>query len=125
MRNRAGRCLVAFLLIFSIGGHWAFLQSVAWVTMVVDYWKDAPISVAVQKTFDGKHPCKLCKLVNRGKQSEQKQNAIKGKFKMDLWVAPREICLTTQMFASQSFVPFENFFPGRGDSPPVPPPRFS
>ena len=125
MRNGAGRCLVAILLIFSIGGHWGFLQTVAWVTMVVDYSKDAPLSVAVQKTFDGKHPCNLCKLVNRGKQSEQKQEAIKAKFKMDFWVAPHEICLATDRLAWEKFVPFENFFHGRGDSPPVPPPRFS
>ena len=30
---------------------------------------------ALSKTFDGKHPCKLCKLVKEGKKSESKSEA--------------------------------------------------
>jgi len=69
---RLPRILIALALASSIGLHWAFLQSVAWVGMIVSYSQEAPLSEAVVKTFDGQHPCKLCKQIARGKQSEKK-----------------------------------------------------
>ncbi len=123
MRSRLGKTLVAVLLIVSIGGHWAFLQSVAWVTMVVDFSKEASLSVAVSKTFDGKHPCQLCQLVKRGKQSEKKREAIKAKAKTDYWICEREVFLPGIELARVDFVPFNFSLKGRGDSPPIPPPK--
>jgi hypothetical protein len=125
VRRRFARSIIAVLLIFSIGGHWALLQSVAWVSMVIDYSKDAPISIAVEKTFDGKHPCNICTLVQRGKQTEEKREAIKTKHKLDLWVAFAETSLPNLALVRADFVPVISFFHGRGDSPPVPPPRFA
>ena len=72
MLARLPRILIALALASSIGLHWAFLQSVAWVGMIVSYSQEAPLSEAVVKTFDGQHPCKLCKQIARGKQSEKK-----------------------------------------------------
>ncbi|MCX6921740.1 MAG: hypothetical protein NT154_00750 [Verrucomicrobia bacterium] len=56
----------------SIGLHWGFLQSVAWVGMVVNYSQDGTFGEALAKTFDGKHPCALCKAIATGKKSERK-----------------------------------------------------
>jgi hypothetical protein len=39
---------------------------------VISYSQDAPIKEALAKTFDGKHPCPLCKEIAKGKQSEKK-----------------------------------------------------
>jgi hypothetical protein len=72
MLSRAPRLLVVLALACSIGLHWAFLQSVAWVTMVVSYSQNATLKEAVEKTFDGQHPCALCKQVADGKKSEKK-----------------------------------------------------
>ena len=58
-----------------IGLHWAFFQSLAWVGMVITYSQDATIKEALEKTFDGKHPCALCKEIAKGKRSEQKSEA--------------------------------------------------
>jgi hypothetical protein len=123
--NRLGKSLVAILLILSIGGHWALLQGVAWVTMVVDYSKEAPLSVAVSKTFDGQHPCNLCNLVRHGKDSEKKQEAIKVKTKIDFWMPLQPVTLEPLALAPCDFAAFAADIPVRSNSPPVPPPRFS
>jgi hypothetical protein len=125
VRYRAAQFLIAALLIVSVGGHWAFLQSVAWVTMVIDYSKDAPLSVAVEKTFDGKHPCQLCKVVKHGKETEQKQDASKFKSKSDSWLLARAVTFESPRAAHPQISFSEILFENRGESPPVPPPRFA
>jgi len=70
--KRLGQILLTLALVATIGGHWAVLQTVAWTTMLADNLRDAPLSEAVEKTFDGKHPCNLCKQISAGKKSEQK-----------------------------------------------------
>ena len=42
------------------------------------------IREAWSKTFDGKHPCKLCKVVHAGKSAEKKQDNQKPQTKLDL-----------------------------------------
>jgi hypothetical protein len=69
---RLPRILVALALASSIGLHWAFLQAVAWTGMIVSYSQEAPLRDAVEKTFDGQHPCSLCKQIAEGRQSEKK-----------------------------------------------------
>jgi len=55
--TRLSKLVLALALASSIGLHWAFLQAVAWMGMVASYARVLPISEALQKTFDGKHPC--------------------------------------------------------------------
>jgi hypothetical protein len=125
VRSRAAQFLIAVLLIVSVGGHWAFLQSVAWVTMMIDYSKDAPLSVAVEKTFDGKHPCRLCKVVKHGKETEQKQDASKLKSKSDSWLLARALTFDSPRAPHQPISFSEILFETRGETPPVPPPRLA
>jgi len=61
-------------MIISIGGQWTLLQTVAWMGMLVDYSRDNSVKEAICKTFDGKHPCCLCKAITAGKKTEQKKN---------------------------------------------------
>ena len=53
MRTRFLQSLLALLLITMIGGHWALLQSVAWVGMAVRFSQDTTLADALRKTFDG------------------------------------------------------------------------
>ena len=56
----------------SIGLHWAVLQSAAWVGMAVAYSVEkGSVVEGLSDTFDGDHPCPLCKLVNEGVKTEQ------------------------------------------------------
>jgi hypothetical protein len=43
--------------------------------MVVSYSHGVPLGEALVKTFDGRHPCALCKEIAKGKQSEKKSEA--------------------------------------------------
>ena len=122
MARRLFQLSVAFALIVAVGGHWAFLQSVAWVSMAVTYSKDAPLEVALQKTFDGRHPCKICIAVKEGQQEEQKHAVLKVETKLDL------LCLEQFAYIPPA-LPFTLLSPGsdfalpRLEAPPLPPPR--
>ena len=69
---RLGQILMIVALLASIGAHWATLQSVAWTAMLAENLQSASLSRALTETFDGKHPCPLCKAVAAGKAAEQK-----------------------------------------------------
>jgi hypothetical protein len=55
--------------------HWTLLQTVAWTGMVISYSQRAPLREAISKTFDGKHPCVLCKAIQNGRAEEQKRDS--------------------------------------------------
>lgn len=75
MLVRSAKWLVVVALIFSLGGHWAILQVVAWAGMAANFSQTDSLSLALSKTFNGKHPCKLCKLVSAGKNAEKKSES--------------------------------------------------
>src|SRR3954467_3820383 len=81
--SKLPKLLLVSLLCLSLGLHWLLLQSVAWIGMVVSYSQTDSIGIALVKTFDGQHPCKLCKVVQAGKSSERKQDAQKPIQKLD------------------------------------------
>jgi hypothetical protein len=55
------------------GAHWTALQSLAWTTMLADNLGRYSLTEAVHRTFDGKHPCGLCKAIAAEKKSGQKK----------------------------------------------------
>lgn len=119
---RGSKLLVALALAFSLGAHWALLQGVAWVGMTLSYAQDSSLSDALQKTFDGKHRCKLCKLVDEGKKSEQKESTTVEKQKLDgigqetiAWLIPP--APTADGFAAAATLR------SLSEPPPLPPPR--
>ena len=60
------------------------LQSVAWVGMVVSYTQtDDSLASAVEKTFDGQHPCDLCEAVKDGREADREQAVQKRVVKLD------------------------------------------
>ena len=73
MQCRLARGIVVALLATVTGGHWALFQTAAWVGMTLDYSQTDSLAGALKKTFDGKHPCKLCRLISSEKKSEQKK----------------------------------------------------
>ena len=69
--RKIGLLLVCVALVSIAGGHWAALQVLAWTQMVNMYSRDASIVEALMKTFDGKHPCGLCRKVDEGRQRKK------------------------------------------------------
>jgi hypothetical protein len=72
--TRLTKAAVVLALACSIGLHWAFFQSLAWAGMVINYAQGVTFTEAIEKTFDGKHPCALCKQIARTKQCEKKSD---------------------------------------------------
>jgi hypothetical protein len=69
---RIVKILVVVSLVAMLGAHWTLLQTVAWTTMLANNLHSSSFCDAVAKTFDGNHPCPLCKAIAAGKQSEKK-----------------------------------------------------
>ena len=69
---RFGKIFVAIALAVTLGAHWVLLQSVAWMGMVAAYSEHTSFKEAVVQTFDGEHPCSLCKAIAAAKKSEKK-----------------------------------------------------
>jgi hypothetical protein len=69
---RGKKFLVVLALVLSTGLHWAALQTVAWTTMLADNLRQQSLTQAVSQTFDGQHPCCLCKAIAAGERSEKK-----------------------------------------------------
>lgn len=73
MRDRFAIILAFLALFLFAGGHWAMLQTGAWMGMIVAYSRDGDVSAAISKTFDGKHPCPVCCAVQDGRKQEEKK----------------------------------------------------
>ena len=122
MWSALGRTTTILALCLAIGLHWAALQSVAWTAMLIEYSKHATLRQALTQTFDGDHPCAMCKGINAAQHSPKKQQTPPVVSKPDL------ICTTRTFELIQSFERFQSprsstVFSEDGESPPVPPPR--
>jgi len=96
--SRCGNCFVVVLLVLTMGLHWTALQTVAWATMLTANLSCENFSTAVSNTFDGKHPCCLCKAIAAGKKSEKKQELTPGKTKLEYLPLERSCCLFTPAY---------------------------
>jgi hypothetical protein len=122
MARRLTQLLVALALVAAVGGHWAVLQSVAWVGMAVNYSQDASLAVALKKTFDGEHPCRLCVAVKEGKQQEKKREVFKVETRLDLVCLPLVAYVHPNLSFTLLSPQVDRALP-RGEAPPTPPPR--
>jgi hypothetical protein len=119
--TRAGKSLVVVALALTIGLHWMALQTVAWTAMLTHNLRSDSLAEAWTKTFDGKHPCCLCKAVAAGKKSEKKS---------ELSSVPKlEFPPAAGAFALIAPPPFPLLPPANSSpatweqKPPTPPPR--
>ncbi len=109
------------MLCATLGFHWSLLQSVAWVGMMVNYSCQGSVKDAMVKTFDGQHPCPLCKLVRAGKKSEKPPEAQQNVRQMDLFAENAASFDFPPVPAPVFHVPL--LTATRTDAPPLPPPR--
>jgi hypothetical protein len=119
---RFGKFFVVAALVLTTGAHWAALQTVAWTTMLVNNLCTQSVSAAVSDTFDGQHPCCLCKAIAAGKKSEKKSEAVSPTLKMEFpLVADRIVSHPPAQFTELSAPDF--FAESLVSKPPLPPPR--
>ena len=122
---RIGRGLALIALLNFAGAHWIVLQSIAWSSMLAKHAQHSRLAEAVQKTFDGAHPCNLCKGMSRAQGTEKKEASVPveiSKIPVLHEIAPKFISISrisiAVVSAGQSLL-------ARCDEPESPPPRGS
>lgn len=123
MLARLRNIVLIFTLLAATGAHWGVLQSVAWTTMLAQNLRADCFTEAVTRTFDGQHPCSLCKAIAAGKRSEKKAEFTMPLVRFEFPPAPQ--CSLVIAPESVPLSPAVNVFAeGLSQQPPTPPPRF-
>ena len=120
--KRAAKAVVILAVALSVGLHWALLQSVAWTGMFVSFAQQATLQEAFTKTFDGKSPCRICKFVSEGQQSEKAGEPLLPLVKIESLPCVTAFVLTPPAPLSLPHSP-DQAASLRAESPPSPPPR--
>jgi hypothetical protein len=89
VQTRLARFIAILAAVQILGGHWLLLQSAAWVGMMMDFARHDSLPVAIEKTFNGTHPCQLCKTVSKGRDAEHEQQMAKLAVQFEAVLAPR------------------------------------
>ncbi len=122
MLARFGKFLVVVALVATTGLHWAVLQSVAWTTMLANNLRTQSLTEAVTRTFDGKHPCCLCKAIAAAQKSGKKTEFAPQIPKIEFPPSPENLVLAAP--SRFQLLPLTN---NSAESltvrPPTPPPR--
>jgi hypothetical protein len=123
--GRIARGLAVLALVFSLGLHWAFLQSVAWVGMAVDHAATLPLGEAVSAALDGQHPCRLCRFVQAGQaqENEEAKASPNPSSRLDLFLVTPPADFIAGPGVVQPRVPSDETASLRGEAPPKPRPR--
>jgi hypothetical protein len=119
---RLGHLFLILALLCATGGHWAVFQTVAWTSMLANNLRTDSIAQALTKTFDGEHPCGMCKQISAGKKAEKKSELPLLVKKLEFYsersgivfFAPRVFRLAPSLFSELD---------GLNHRPSVPPPR--
>jgi hypothetical protein len=119
---RFSKFLVVVALVTTTGLHWAVLQSVAWTTMLANNLRTQSLTEAVTRTFDGKHPCCLCKTIAAAQKSGKKTEFALQIPKIEFPPSPENLVLAAP--SRFQLLPLTN---RSAESltvrPPTPPPR--
>ena len=120
--GRVRNALLILVLLAGTGAHWVALQSVAWTRMLAENLRTVSFANAVSRTFDGQHPCSLCKVIASAKKSEKRMEFPQLLTKL-------EFPLTTQLLLLVAPIRFQlvpignEFIESLSQQPPTPPPR--
>ena len=114
-------CSLAFLQL--LGCHWAILQAGAWAGMAVSYSQQGGLVAGLSQTFDGEHPCPICKAIQDGKRQEQrKAPLLSAELKKDYLAAWNQFQICGQ-WSKVVYPAFAEQLLGIATEPAVPPPR--
>jgi hypothetical protein len=124
------RLVLLLVAASSLGLHYALVQMVGWVNMTVEYSQTAPFSEALAMTFDGDHPCELCKLVEKelGNAEQDERRTPENKAEQQLppvvcWVDGLQLLRLSP--APLPLVRWDDRARFRRERPPLLPPRMA
>ncbi len=122
--RRWGAILSLIAVSGTLGGHWLALQMVAWGQMLVAYSAQSDIAIAIQDTFSGKKPCKMCHRISREQQKENRSPSYLSSLSFDVFVAPDSDGLRLEPIPCLSrVIPRTVRAISWTSPPPTPPPR--
>src|SRR5580700_7839163 len=120
--HRVRNTLLILVLLAGTGAHWGALQSVAWTRMLADNLRTVSFTEAVARTFDGQHPCSICKIIASAKKSEKKAEFPQPLTKLEF--PPTAPCILLVAPARFQLVSTSNeLVESLSQTPPTPPPR--
>jgi hypothetical protein len=119
---RLTKAFVIIALVATTGLHWAALQTVAWTTMLAENLQSSSVHDAMTKTFDGQHPCCLCKAIAAAKKSGQKAEFLLQSQKLEFPPAP-EILILVAPTRFQLLPQADTYAESLPHPPLTPPPR--
>jgi hypothetical protein len=123
LRSHIGSWLCSLALLQLLGGHWAILQVGAWAGMAVSYSQQGGLMCGLSQTFDGEHPCPICKAIQDGQKQEQKKAPLlTSELKKD-YLATSNSFQISQPWSEAVYPAFSEQLRGIATEPAVPPPR--
>lgn len=78
LRFRAISTVLLCALLVGNNLHLPLLQVAAWCGMIVKYSRGSSVAEALEKTFDGKHPCCMCKAIKKARAPSADEARLKG-----------------------------------------------
>jgi hypothetical protein len=119
---RLRNALLIALLLAACGAHWGALQSVAWTRMLADNLRTVSFAEAVVRTFDGQHPCSICKVIASAKRSEKKAEFPQPLTKLEFPLTEQSLLLIVPL-RFQLLRMSHELVESLSQQPPTPPPR--
>ena len=121
--------MMLLLGVMLAGGQLGLVRLVAWSSMLIDRCSSQSLAVAISTTFDGQHPCRLCKEIARHESQQapnQDQTIITIKvIKIVGLISDRWLPPTISVVIGRFRNPEARDGAGTSLLPPVPPPRIS
>jgi hypothetical protein len=102
LKNPCARFIALIACVHLLGGHWMALQTVAWIGMFATNAQEAPLSIAIEKTFDGKHPCPLCEAVESGREQERNEGIFESSTRL-IAILPPELSIPLIPFSELTY----------------------
>lgn len=123
--SNIGHAAAALAIFVVAGGHWGAMQTVAWAGMLWSYTQaEGSLLSGVKKTFDGDHPCKMCKSIKAAKEKERAVPVTLVALKK-IESLPAPVCAALPLRGCREFVfpdPANVKIASRAEAPPVPVP---
>jgi len=121
--RRTAQIMVALLLGFSLGMQWTVLQSVAWAAMLAGRTAESGLTDAVRTTFDGRHPCSLCRVVQHGQDTQKDHETRFSLKKFDVTIHETATVAVLLRDAAPGHAPVVERAEARSEPPALRPPR--
>jgi hypothetical protein len=90
--------------------------------MLADNLTTVPFSAAIERTFDGRHPCPLCKAVAEGRKSEKKSETLVPLKKFE-GLNEAAVIVVSPPASIPAIKTQDALFETLAHAPPTPPPR--